>query len=128
PASSNAHGPSARTRTTPARVHVHVVTTPASVPGGRQILDVPPATSQATMTWPQWAALLLDRLHAPRCANNMIAVVAWEQQEGSRAGWNPLDTTYDLAGASAYNGVGVRNYPTVADGLDATVLTLEHGW
>src|SRR5437763_539972 len=82
----------------------------------------------STITWPQWAALLLDRLHGARCANNLIVVVAWEQQEGTSARWNPLATSYDLAGATTFNSAGVRNYPSLEAGLQATVLTLERGW
>ena len=125
-ASTSAHGASAKTRRAPA--HAPRPAEPTSVPGGRRILRIPTSTRQTTMTWPEWAALLLDRLNAPRCANDLIVVVAWEQQEGTTAGWNPLATTYALPGATTYNSAGVRNYPTLEDGLRATVLTLEGGF
>ena len=125
-ASTNAHGESAKTRTgqAPARP------APARnerIPGGTRILKVVTSTRAGTMTWPQWAALLLDHLDAPRCANNLIVVVAWEQQEGTSAGWNPLATTFSMPGATTYNSAGVRNYPSLESGLQATLLTLQNG-
>src|SRR5205814_2114470 len=125
-ASSTAHGQSARTRRTP--THVHVVTRREDVPSGHSILRIRISTDAPTVTWPEWAALLLDRLRAPRCANNVIVMVAWEQQEGTTAGWNPLATTYDMSGATTYNSAGVRNYPSLEAGLRATLLTLARGW
>jgi hypothetical protein len=39
--------------------------------------------------------------------------------------YNPFDTTLPMAGASSLNSVGVQNYPTPAEGYEATVDTLE---
>jgi hypothetical protein len=80
------------------------------------------------VTYPQWAALFLQRIEAPICGNNLISVVAWEQQEHTRAAWNPLATTYAMPRATQFNSVGVRNFTSLGQGLDATVLTLNHGW
>lgn len=59
---------------------------------------------------------------------------AWEQAEGSKADWNPFDTTWSHEqGATAYNSFGpggashVMNYPTRAEGVQATAQTLLHG-
>src|SRR2546430_13748561 len=127
-ASTTAHGASSKTRTAPR--HVRIPVRPERVPGGRRILIVKTTTTtagggSAIMTWPQWGALLLDWLHAPRCANNVIVVVAWEAQEGSQAGWNPLDTTYDLPDATLFNSTGVKNYTSLDEGLAASVRTLK---
>jgi hypothetical protein len=126
-----AHGASARTRTTNFLPHAPQNLRPPPVPEGQRIVIVPAPSAApgtpVTLTWPQWAALLLDRLSAPRCANNLIAVVAWADQENSNASWNPLDTTYDEPGATSYNSVGVRNYVSLEQGLDATVATLALG-
>jgi hypothetical protein len=124
--STHAHGSSARTRSSGPRRHVRL--RPKHVPGGRRILVVHVSVTSSSITWPQWAALLLDRLNAPRCANNLIVVVAWAAQEGSSAGWNPLDTTQAMPGATLYNSVGVRNYVSLQQGLDATILTLQQGF
>ncbi|MFN2545138.1 MAG: hypothetical protein ABR600_11320 [Actinomycetota bacterium] len=127
--SDTAHGASAKTRT--AKPRTHVVTRIERVPAGRQILDVPSPSpgpdGSLSVSWPQWGAMLLDRLGAPRCANNLIVVVAWAAQEGTDAGWNPLATTLDLPGATSFNSVGVRNYVSLDQGLEATILTLEKG-
>lgn len=74
-----------------------------------------------------WARAFLDEIGAPGCRENLIAVVAWETQEGTAARWNPLATTYALPGAPAFNSVGVRDYATLAQGLRATVTTLREG-
>lgn len=130
--STAAHGPSAATRTRIVKRTVRVTSIGSQhVPNGTSILDIPPPTigSDGTLviSWPQWAAMLLDRLHAPRCANNLIVMVAWAAQEGTDAGWNPLATTLDLPGATLFNSAGVRNYASLSQGLHATVLTLQHG-
>lgn len=59
---------------------------------------------------------------------------AWERAEGSQAEWNPFDTTWSHEqGATAYNSFGpgrslhVMNYPTRAEGVDATAQSLLHG-
>lgn len=48
--------------------------------------------------------------------------------EGSGANWNPLDTTEPMPGDSLYNSVGVRNYPTMWAGWQATIKTLTNGY
>ena len=126
--STTAHGESAKTRVVKTK---KVLVTKERIPGGHSILDVPDpergADGTLFVSWPQWAALLLDRLEAPRCANNLIAVVAWAAQEGTDAGWNPLATTLDYPNSTLFNSAGVKNYPSLEDGLTATVLTLEGG-
>jgi hypothetical protein len=79
------------------------------------------------VTDPQWAALFLPRIGAPVCGNNLVAVVAWQAQEGTRAAWNPLATTQGMSGATQFNGVGVKNYTSLEQGLQATALTLWRG-
>jgi hypothetical protein len=128
--STTAHGASAKTRIV---THVTTVFTgPQHVPRGTAILNVPPPTrgpnGQIEATWPQWGALLLDRLKAPRCANNLIVMVAWAQQENTSAAWNPLATTYDEPGATLFNSAGVKNYVSLGQGLDAVVGTLRRGF
>jgi hypothetical protein len=80
-----------------------------------------PATRQ------QFAVDLLARLGMPQTAENMRAVVAWQQAEGTRAAFNPLATTQGSGGATDFNPVGVKNYTNYAQGLDATVTTLRNG-
>ena len=80
-----------------------------------------------SVTYGQWASLLLQQVGAPECQNNLTALVAWQAAEFTQAGWNPLATTYDLPGATTFNSAGVRDYASLADGLQATVLTLRSG-
>ena len=80
-----------------------------------------------SVTYGEWAALLLQQLGAPACQNNLTALVAWQAAEFTQAGWNPLATTYAMPNATSFNSVGVRNYASLADGLTATVATLRGG-
>jgi hypothetical protein len=125
--SDTAHGQSAATRKVPV-FHSAPLPTPTPIPQGRRILHLQTPAHLVTVTWPQWAGLLLDHVQAPRCVNNLLVVVAWEQQEGTTAGWNPLATTYSMPGSTTYNSAGVRNYPTLEEGLQATVSTLQQGF
>lgn len=74
-----------------------------------------------------WAAQLLHAIGAPVTAQNMRALIAWQRAEGGSARFNPLNTTQPAHGASAYNSVGVRNYGSAAQGLNATAKTLLNG-
>lgn len=53
--------------------------------------------------------------------------VAWRQAEGGKALNNPFNTTKTMKadGITNYNSVGVKNYPTIDLGIDATVNTLK---
>jgi hypothetical protein len=86
-----------------------------------------PNVTGAGVSFGRWAELLLSRLGAPICQDNLIAVVAWESAEGTAAAYNPLATTHDFPGATDFNGVGVKNYPSLGDGLQATIDTLVLG-
>jgi peptidoglycan hydrolase CwlO-like protein len=83
------------------------------------------------ITYGQWAAKFLSALGAPVSRRNLVVMVAWESAEGTDASWNPLATTYDIAGATMFNSVGVKNYPSLAVGIQATIGTLQgtsHGY
>ena len=75
-----------------------------------------------------WADLLLKVLGAPTCRENQVVVVAWQVQEFTQAAWNPLATTHRMAGSTSFNSVGVQNYVSLEQGLEATKETIEHGW
>src|SRR5205823_14688638 len=83
------------------------------------------------ITYGQWAEKFLPAISAPVSQNNLVAMVAWQSAEGTMASWNPLATTYDMPGATDFNSVGVKNYTSVAQGVQAVVRTLEnpgHGY
>lgn len=75
---------------------------------------------------------VLSRLGLPHGAPQTIALLAWSAAESgtepcdgrSGARYNPLNTTLDAPGAGDFNGVGVKNYPTLAEGIKATADTL----
>jgi hypothetical protein len=70
---------------------------------------------------------LLKGLGMPTTPANINAINAWHQAEGGNAAFNPLNTTQGAPGASNYNGVGVKNYTSYAQGLQATIQTLNNG-
>lgn len=83
---------------------------------------------EKSVPYGQWAdAFLANELNAPTCRDNEVAMVAWQLNEGTSADWNPLATTYSMPGASYFNSSGVKNYTSLAQGMEATRLTLEKG-
>jgi len=79
------------------------------------------------VTYEAWASGFLDRLAAPRCDENLLLVVAWETSESTAAAFNPLATTHVMEGATDMNSVGVKNYASLDQGLDAARDTLIGG-
>lgn len=75
-----------------------------------------------------WATDVLDGLGCPRTLGAQQALVAVAVEEATRAADNPDDTTQPEPGATTYNWVGVRNYPSWAVGIAATVTTLRNGY
>ena len=76
----------------------------------------------------QWAKDFLNRLGAPITASNVQAITAWEKAEGTKAAYNPLATTQGgYAGETTFNSVGVKNYASYQDGLDANVQVINNG-
>jgi hypothetical protein len=74
-----------------------------------------------------FAKALLYELKAPATQRNLWALVAWMQAEGSTASFNPLATTQEMPGATDFNSVGVKNYVSFKQGVEATAKTLNHG-
>jgi hypothetical protein len=75
----------------------------------------------------QFGTRLLQKLNLPVTAANLTFLSAWQQAEGGSAD-NPFNTTEDAPGATDFNSVGVKRYPSVAEGLDATAETLTNGY
>jgi hypothetical protein len=76
------------------------------------------------MSFGKWASYFLQKIHAPVARNNLVVMVAWEAAEYTTARWNPLATTYPMPGSSTFNSSRVRNYSSLAQGLEATRRTL----
>jgi hypothetical protein len=75
-----------------------------------------------------WARDFLTKLGMPITSENVKAVSAWEQAEGTKASFNPLATTQSgFTGETRFNSVGVKNYATYQDGIDANVHALTNG-
>ncbi|HUI47735.1 MAG TPA: hypothetical protein VL119_03490 [Acidimicrobiia bacterium] len=75
-----------------------------------------------------WARDFLTKLQMPITSENVRAITAWEQAEGTKASFNPLATTQSgFAGESQFNSVGVKNYASYQDGIDANVDALTNG-
>lgn len=66
---------------------------------------------------------VFKRLEIPKTLQNRRALAAWIQAEGGNARNNPLNTTKEAPGATNYNSVGVKSYPSEAIGVDANVGT-----
>jgi hypothetical protein len=76
----------------------------------------------------QWARDFLTRLNMPITNDNVRAVAAWEQAEGTAARFNPLATTQSgFQGETRFNSVGVKNYATYDDGINANVRAITNG-
>lgn len=61
----------------------------------------------------------------PQAFINLIG--NWAHWEGSSATYNPMDTEEPSDGATDYNSVGVKNYPSLEAGVAATVATIRNG-
>lgn len=74
----------------------------------------------------QFSSQLSQQLGVPS-QNQQSAIQmlnAWMQAEGNKTAYNPLSTTLNEPGATSFNHVGVRNYPDMASGVQATIDTL----
>lgn len=73
----------------------------------------------------QWARDFAAALGNPNpSADTLSWISAWLAGENTRAVYNPLATTYDLPPNTNFNSVGVKNYTTRNQGIEATVRTL----
>lgn len=104
--------------------------TPATT-GSQSFADVYAAQSsgpvKGTASQEQFARDILAGLGMPQSGENVKAMVAWARAEGTKAANNPLATTQGWNGASNFNSVGVKNYASYADGIAATLKTLQNG-
>jgi hypothetical protein len=76
----------------------------------------------------RWAKDFLTKLGMPITSENMRLMVAWQKAEGTKARFNPLATTQGgFAGSTQFNSVGVKNFATYQDGIDANVKVITNG-
>jgi len=76
---------------------------------------------------PNWQAQILHGIGAPVTPQNLLYLNDWARAEGGSASNNPFNTTQPAAGAGSYNSVGVRNYGSPQQGIQATIQTLKNG-
>lgn len=81
-----------------------------------------------SVTREEWARIFLAKIDRPITAANVLAVVTWASAENSQAACNPLDTTEPWPGSTDYNEVGVKNYASLDDGINATAATIGLGY
>jgi hypothetical protein len=70
---------------------------------------------------------VLEKFNAPLTEGNILFLKGWRQAEGGKATWNALNTTLNKANSTNFNSVGVKNYPSLEVGAQATVDTLIFG-
>jgi hypothetical protein len=70
---------------------------------------------------------ILQGLGAPTTNENLKFLYAWRQSEGKAGKYNPFNTTQGMPGATKFNSVGVKNYMSAEDGINATLKTLKNG-
>jgi hypothetical protein len=76
----------------------------------------------------KWAIDFLTKLGKPITAENIRAMKAWQQAEGTGADFNPLATTQGgFPGSTDYNSVHVQNYKSYEDGLNANLRAINNG-
>lgn len=80
-----------------------------------------------TKTREDFARALLPKIGAPTTKRNLVALVAWQRAEGIAGKFNPLNTTLGAQGATDFNSVGVKNYVSFLQGVEATAKTLNYG-
>lgn len=95
---------------------------PPPAAGGES--PVPGVVPGQPVTYEGWAGAFLERLGASACSENLLIVVTWETAESTSAAFNPLATTRDAPQATDMNTVGVKNYVSLGQGLDASHDTL----
>ncbi len=73
----------------------------------------------------QWATDFLSGLGAPTTPQNVQFVESWMQGESGHGGgqFNPLNSTQGAVGATNLNSVGVKNYVSYQQGIQASVAT-----
>lgn len=66
----------------------------------------------------------LNGVHRDHIPDHSLWIIPWMSLEGTSAKFNPLATKLSSKGASNFNSVGVKNYPTFTAGVNATYRTL----
>lgn len=84
-------------------------------------------SSPGANAYPGWQSSVLGQIGAPVTKENIAFLDTWHAFEQSSARNNPLNTTQPASGATNFNSVGVKNYPSGTVGTIATAQTLQNG-
>jgi len=76
---------------------------------------------------PGFATAVLRGVGAPVTPQNIAGLSGWAQAEGGSSHNNPFNTTQGAPGATNFNGIGVKAYPNMNVGAQATIQTLKNG-
>lgn len=100
-----------------------------------RFLDAQQQPAQGTQEAPHaaigesWAIAVLAALgNEQPSAETIRYLEAWHRAEGGTASYNWLNSTQRADGATDYNSVGVKNYPSYESGVQATSETLTNGF
>lgn len=74
--------------------------------------------------WAGWQVQLLQHLGDDVTEDSYIVLTAWTRSVNNRGKNNPMGATHAAAGATNYNKAGIKNYPSHAAALQATVEEL----
>jgi hypothetical protein len=76
----------------------------------------------------QFFKSVLTKIGAPATQGNLIWMKGWRQAEGGKALYNPWNSTKIQGNVTSnYNKIGVQNYFTKENGINATYLTMING-
>ena len=87
---------------------------------------IAPGASQET-----WIKQFLSGIGAPATQANISSMTDWMAHEEPSSDWshwnNPMNTTLRMPGSQSQNSVGVQSYPSLSEGLQASIATVTSG-
>lgn len=88
--------------------------------------DHPVSPTAASPSKSGFGQKLLEKLGLPATEKNLAFLDKWQKAEGGSPD-NPFNTTQGAPGARNFNSVGVKRYPSIDIGVEATAKTLKNG-
>lgn len=97
---------------------------PSATPAGNAPLTAAGGTPTSKY---MWALALIQALGGTPTPGIVNLVIAWIDKEGTSASWNPLAITGRAAGSTSFNSVGVQNFTSFQQGVQATAQFIQNG-
>lgn len=110
--------------------NVKTVPQPATGTGTGTVSDKGTAATPAGPDETSWINAFLQSIGAPATTANVSSISSWIAHEGpygTQGQNNPLNTTESEPGATSFDGLAVKDYPSPAEGIQATAATIEGG-